>query len=120
MNKTRWSLAYLAFYTTLIGLGGIFFSDKMLVFLGSNNHYGDVAPKMVGVLIVSIGIITAQAVRYNEHKLFPTLLWFRILVGVTMFILYFTSHDPMFLVVFAIGGVGVLITSICFYLETSK
>jgi hypothetical protein len=118
MNKTRRSLFYLAFYTMTIGLGEVIFGDKMLKLLGSNTTYGEVPSKIVGVLAFSIGLIVAQAIRYNLKQLYPTFIGFRLLVGAVMLVMYFVSNDPMFLVVFLIGAVGVFATSLSYHFDS--
>jgi hypothetical protein len=61
MNKTRFSLFYLGSYLVLIGLGLLFAPHGTLKILQSNGSYGDVFPRVAGMLL--LGAISHDAVQ---------------------------------------------------------
>jgi cytochrome c biogenesis protein CcdA len=65
MKRTRLSLFYLAGYLLPSGTALLVaprFSLKLLFF---DHDYGDVVPRLVGVLFIVVGIIVVQIIRYR-------------------------------------------------------
>ena len=56
MNKTRLSLLYLGSYLVLIGLGLLFAPESTLRLLQSNAEYGNVFPRIAGMLMSGLGL----------------------------------------------------------------
>ncbi len=84
MKKTRLSLGYLGSYLTLIGLGLLVAPDETLKLLQSNADYGNVFPRVAGMLMSGLGlavfgIIRARAGALSHDALHPYVLsrWHR-------------------------------------------
>lgn len=117
MNRTHLSLYYLAGY--LLPAGALLllvpeFATKLLL---SNRDY-DYAPfRLVGVLLIGLGIIIVQIIRHRLDVLYPTTVVVRILISATLIALYLETQDPFFLVVLAIVVIGIVLTATSFVLD---
>jgi len=74
LNKTRFSLLYLGSYLTLIGFALLFLPDETLRLLQSNGEYGNVFPRLVGVLMSGMGISIFGIFRARVPELYPATL----------------------------------------------
>lgn len=120
MKRTRLSLYYLAGYLLLTGLLLLVAPVTALMLLLSNGDYGDVFPRVAGLLLLGIGIIVVQIIRLRAEVLYPTTLMLRsvFLVGFLGFYLY--TRDPLFLVILGVVGLGVLMTGTSYWLDRSE
>ncbi len=110
MNKTRLSLCYLFSYLILAGVGLIADPGVALKLFLSTGDYGDVMPRMLGVMLLSLGILVVQIVRHRVESLYPTTLVVRAIILVCLVALYFQSRDPLFLVLIGVVGLGFVMT----------
>ena len=117
MNKTRLSLYYLAGYLTFAGLALLLVATFALKLLLSNGDYGDVFPRVAGMLLVGLAILISQIIRHRVEVLYPTTLVVRVFFLVVFAYLYLTSSDPFFLVVFGIVALGVILTGYSYLTE---
>ena len=69
MSKTRISLYYLGTYLTIIGFGLLFAPDGILKVLQSNGAYGDVFPRVAGMLMSGLGISVFGIIRGAQSVL---------------------------------------------------
>lgn len=111
MRWTRLSFFYLVSYLTFGGLGLLFAPAFALQLLGSTGTYPPVLVRFMGSLLLALGIIVAQIVRYRVESLYRTTLAVRVVLVATLVALYGTSHDPLFLVLTGIVGLGMLLTA---------
>ena len=111
MDRTRLSLLYVIAYLVIGGAALLVTPQLAITLLQSNGTYSDVMLRMVGMFMVSIAIIVGQIVRLRVEMLYPTTLIVRIFLCIGLTALYLVAADPMFLVLLAIVGVGVAITS---------
>jgi hypothetical protein len=111
MNWTRISLFYLAGYLIPAGLFLIFVPDLALRLLLSNGSYGDIFPRLTGVLLLALGMLIAQIIRLRLEKLYTTTLAVRAVISVGLVGLYLHSGDPFFLVILGVVMLGVCLTS---------
>jgi hypothetical protein len=117
MRRTNLSLYYLAGY--LIPAGTLLllvpeFATKLLL---SNRTY-DYAPfRLVGILLIGLGILVVQIIRYRLQVLYPTTVLIRLLISATLIGLYAQTSDPFFLVVLAVVVVGIVLTATSFVLD---
>jgi hypothetical protein len=117
MHRTNLSLYYLAGY--LIPAGALLllapeFATKLLL---SNRTY-DYAPfRLVGILLIGLGILVVQIIRYRLQVLYPTTVVVRLLISATLIALYAQTSDPFFLVVLAVVVVGIVLTATSFVLD---
>ncbi len=71
MNTTRLSLLYLGSYLVLIGLGLLFAPHGTLKILLSNRDYGDVFPRIAGMLMSGLGLSIFGMIRARAPALYP-------------------------------------------------
>ena len=117
MTRTRFSLFYLAGYLIPAGLLLLLaptFSTRLLL---SNGNYGEVFPRLAGMLLIGLGILVVQIIRLRLDQLYTTTLVIRLFFVVCLVVFYAMSGDPFFLVLVAIVGLGLIFTGISFYLD---
>jgi hypothetical protein len=117
MTRTRLSLFYLASYLTFAGLALLFVPTFALQLLLSNGDYGEVFPRLAGMLLLGLATIVVQIIRHRLEVLYPTTLAVRGFFLVTLISLFVISRDPFFLVVFAIVALGVIFTGYSYLRE---
>jgi hypothetical protein len=81
MNKTRRSLYYPATYLTVAGLSLLLAPQFSLKILLSNDDYGDVFPRVAGLMILGLGLIVIQVGRNNFIPHFGQFVCSSALVG---------------------------------------
>jgi hypothetical protein len=117
MRRTNLSLYYLAGY--LIPAGALLllvpeFATKLLL---SNRTY-DYAPfRLVGILLIGLGILVVQIIRYRLQVLYPMTVVVRLMISATLMGLYAQTSDPFFLVVLAVVVIGIVLTATSFVLD---
>jgi uncharacterized protein YjeT (DUF2065 family) len=120
MKKTRGSLYYLASYLLTGGLGFLVLPNQMLSVFMSNGEYSDVMLRLVGLMLLSLGIFIVQLIRYKIEKLYPSTLLVRSIILTFLLAFYFVYKDPLFLVLFVIVGFGFVLTTTSFFLDRKK
>jgi hypothetical protein len=103
---------YLVSYLTLIGLGLLFLPDKTLRLLQSNAEYGNIFPRIVGMLMSGLGLAVFGIIRVGVPELYPVTLFIRMYFLVCLAIFYWMTTDPLFLVLIVIVGIGFVLTLI--------
>ena len=117
MKKTHLSLYYLVGYLIPGGVALIIAPQWALKLLLSNGNYADVLPRLVGVLLLALGIVILQIVRIHVDVLYSTTLAVRSVILVCLFGLYLYSQDPLFLMLLGIVGLGFVLTGISYWLD---
>ena len=110
MRRTHLSLYYLVSYLTFAGLALLLVPGFALKLLLSNGDYGDVFPRLAGMLLLGLAALVAQIIRLRLDVLYTTTLAIRAFFIVTFVFLFAISGDPFFLVVLAIVVFGVILT----------
>ncbi len=110
MNRTRLSLYYLCSYLLIGGLVLLLFPKEGLRLLLSNGDYGDVFPRVAGMLLTGLGMVVIGIIRTRSEALYPATLVIRVFFLACMAAFYFMTHDPLFLVLLAIVGLGFVLT----------
>ena len=117
MKRTHLSLYYLAGYLIPAGLLLLFVPEFATKLLLSDRTY-DYAPfHLVGVLLLVIGILIVQIIRFRLEALYSTTLVARALISATLLWLYLNTGDPFFAVILVIVLIGVAITGISYLLD---
>jgi hypothetical protein len=117
VRRTNLSLYYLAGYLVPAGLLLLFVPEFATKLLLSNRTY-DYAPfHLVGVLLLVLGILIIQIIRYRLVQLYSTTLVARALISATLLWLFLATGDPFFAVVLLIVLVGVALTGISYTLD---
>ena len=119
MSLTRLSLWYVVAYLTVAGLALLVVPDLALSLLLSNGHYGDVFPRFAGMALLGIDILVFQIVRLRLEQLYLTTILVRVFFLAVLAGLFLRSGDVFFMVVFAIVGLGVLMTGYSYLRERS-
>lgn len=117
MRRTHLSLYYLFTYLASGGLGLLFAPGLSLRLMASNTDYGDVLPRLVGMLMVGLAIIVAAIIRLRIEAFYPVTLLVRLFFVAGLAGLYAYSRDPFFLVILGIVALGVAFTGTNWLLE---
>ena len=110
MNRTRISLFYLGSYLAIIGFGLLLVPHETLKILQSNGDYGDVFPRVAGMLMSGLGLSIFGMIRARSYELYPATLFMRVYFIVSIAAFYAMTLDPFFLVLIVIVGLGLALT----------
>lgn len=117
MRRTHLSLFYVVAYLLAAGISLLVAPGLALKLLFSTADYGVIMPRLSGLLLFGLGMLVLQIVRYRVVALYPTTLAVRAVFCVGFIALYLLSRDPLFLVLIAVVGLGVLLTSASYLLD---
>jgi uncharacterized protein YjeT (DUF2065 family) len=117
MPKTRLSLFYLVGYLVPSGLALLLAPQITLKLLFSTGSYGDVMPRLVGLFVLTLGLLAAQIVRHRVEVLYATLLGVRLGILAGLFGLNLYTGDTLFVVLMAVVGLGVVLTGTGLWLD---
>jgi hypothetical protein len=120
MRRTNLSLIYVATYLLAAGVMLVLSPVLALQLLFSNGDYGEIFPRLGGLLLVGLGILVAQIVRHRITALYLTTLAVRGVFCVGFLVLYALSRDPLFLILLGVVGIGVIGTSISYVADTRR
>jgi len=120
MNRTRLSLLYLGSYLVLIGLGLLFAPERTLRLLQSNAEYGDVFPRVAGMLMSGLGLSVFGIIRAGVPELYPPTIFIRIYFLICLAAFYRMTANPLFLVLIVIVGIGLVLTLSFHFLDRGK
>jgi len=110
MTRTRLSLFYLASYLSVIGLGLLLVPQGTLKVLQSRGEYGDVFPRVAGMLMSGLGFSIFGMIRARADSLYPATLLIRAYFLACIVVFYMMTRDSLFLVLIAIVGLGFVLT----------
>ena len=117
MNRTHFSLYYLCTYLLLGGFVLLLFPAQGLKLFLSTGDYGDVFPRVAGMLLAGLGIFVFAIIRTRSEALYPATLIVRAFFLVCFGVFYVLTRDPLFLVLLGIVGLGVLLTLTSYLLD---
>ncbi len=117
LNKTKISLFYLATYLIVIGTGLLSAPRISLSVLQSNADYGDVFPRVAGMLMSGLGFTVAGLIRARAYELYPATLVIRVYFLICFIVFYSMNKDPLFMVLLGIVGIGFLLTLSSYILD---
>jgi hypothetical protein len=120
MHKARLSLLYLGSYLVLIGLGLLFAPEGTLRLLQSNVEYGDVFPRIAGMLMSGLGFSVFGIIRAGVPELYPATIFIRMYFLACLSAFYWMTTDPLFFVLIVIVGIGFLWTLSSYLLDRSN
>jgi uncharacterized protein YjeT (DUF2065 family) len=120
MTKTRLSLYYLASYLIGGGVGFLAAPQIGLDLFLSNGTYDDSMVRLVGLLLLSLGILIAQIIRLRLYQLYSTTLIVRAIILIVLAGLYVTSEDPLMLTLFGIVGIGFVFTLVSYMMDRNS
>ncbi len=102
------TLSYLAVYLLFGGLGLAFFPALALNLFQSNGDYGQIMPRVAGMLMLGLSGIIGLFIYYEDFKYYPYSVYIRSFFVLFLFFLYFRSGDPLFIVLNVIILIGLL------------
>ncbi len=108
MRLKRLTLIYPATILIFGGLGFALLPEFTLDLLQSNQDYGDVMPRLVGMFMVALGSLIGLFVARNDYTYYGYSIVARTGFFVFFFVLYSIDQDPLFLVFPAIVSVGLI------------
>ncbi len=117
MRRTHRSLYYLASYLVVAGVALVLAGPFAMQLLLSNGRYGDVLPRLLGVVLLALCILVVQIIRYRLEMLYATTLAVRALILIVLLWCGVVSGDPFFYVLFAVVGLGVIFTGTSYVLD---
>src|SRR5262249_56871857 len=90
----RLTFVYLASYLLVGGFGFLVVPELTLRLLLSNGSYGDVMPRLVGVVMVALGGAVLEFVRARDYRYYRYAIISRLFIVVALTALYFSARDP--------------------------
>jgi uncharacterized protein YjeT (DUF2065 family) len=117
VNRTHLSLYYLAGYLLPAGTLLLLAPDFATKLLLSNRTYDDAPFRLAGILLIGLGILVVQMIRYRIEVLYPTTVVIRLLISATLLGLFLRTNDPFFLVILAVVAVGIALTAASYVLD---
>jgi uncharacterized protein YjeT (DUF2065 family) len=111
MAWTRLSFFYLMTYLVLGGVGLLAAPQTAIHYLGSTATYPSVMLRLLGAFMVALGIIVISIVRNRVEVLYRTTLAARSVLLAAFLWAFIDSRDPFFLVIAAIVGLGMILTT---------
>jgi len=118
MKRTRLSLFYLGSYLAIIGLGLLFAPHGTLRMLESDRDYGDVFPRVAGMLMSGLGLSIFGMIRARSYELYPATMLMRAYFIACIAAFYAMTRDRLFLVLIGIVGLGLMLTLSSYLLDT--
>ena len=110
VRTTRLSLWYLAAYLLGAGVALVAAPGLALTLLFSNGHYGDVMPRLLGVVLFALGVVVVQIIRHQVEALYTTTLVVRSAIVLVLAGLFIYSRDPLFISLIVVVGFGMILT----------
>ena len=117
MKRTHLSLYYLVGYLIPAGIALIAAPQFVLRLLLSNGNYGDVMPRLVGIVLLALGIIVLQILRLRAVALYSTTLIARSVILVCLVGMYIYARDPLFISLLVIVGLGFVLTGASYLMD---
>jgi uncharacterized membrane protein YoaK (UPF0700 family) len=120
MTRTWLSLFYLAGYLIPGGLAMAFDPRLAMHLLLAEGDYGDVFPRLVGILLLALGILVARMIGTWAERMYHGTLVARVVILTGLTGLYVRSGDPFFVALFAIVAFGFLLTFGCYLTDRAR
>ncbi len=117
VRRTNLSLFYVAAYLVGAGTALMFVPSLALKLLFSNGNYGDVMPRLLGVVLLALGLIIVQIIRHRVEALYTTTLGVRVIIVAVLVALFIYSKDPLFISLTVVVGIGMILTGTSYLLD---
>jgi len=117
VRRTRLSFFYLATYLLGAGVALALGPSVALKLLFSNGNYGDVMPRLLGVVLLALGLIIVQIIRHRVEALYLTTLGVRVVIIVGLVALFVDSRDPLFISLTVVVGIGMILTGTSYLVD---
>jgi uncharacterized protein YjeT (DUF2065 family) len=120
MKRTRRSLFYLAGYLFPTGLGLLLAPQWFMKLLFANHEYSDAFPQFSGALLIGLGIVVVNVIRYGSPLFYRMTLLVRIPIWLCTLAIYLQSGETFFLAVLGVLGLGIVITGSTYLYERNR
>ncbi len=117
VRRTHLSLFYLAAYLVGAGVALVVVPSLTLKLLFSNGNYGDVMPRLLGVVLLALGLVIVQIIRHRVEALYSTTLGVRVIIVAVLVALFAYSKDPLFISLIVVVGIGMVLTGTSYLLD---
>jgi len=111
------SLFYVAAYLVGAGIALMFVPSLALKLLFSSGTYGDVMPRLLGVVLLALGLVVVQIIRHRVEGLYTTTLGVRAIIVASLVALFIYSKDPLFISLIVVVGIGMILTGTSYLLD---
>jgi uncharacterized protein YjeT (DUF2065 family) len=111
------SLFYVAAYLVGAGIALMFVPSLALKLLFSNGNYGDIMPRLLGVVLLALGLVIVQIIRHKVEALYTTTLGVRLIIVASLVALFIYSKDPLFISLIVVVGIGMILTGTNYLLD---
>jgi hypothetical protein len=98
----------------------LFFPREGLRLLLSNGDYGDVFPRVAGMLLAGLGATVLGIILTRSEALYPATLGVRAFFLACIGAFYWQARDPFFLVLLTVVGFGVVLTLSGYLLDRNR
>jgi uncharacterized protein YjeT (DUF2065 family) len=99
------------------GIALMFVPSLALKLLFSNGNYGDVMPRLLGVVLLALGLVVVQIIRHRVEALYTTTLGVRLIIIASLVALFIYSKDPLFISLTVVVGIGMILTGTSYLLD---
>ena len=110
MQRTRRSLFYLAGYLIPSGLALAVAPTTALHLLMATGDYGTVMPRLLGVILLALGVIVVGMIRHRAETMYPSALIARVPILLGIIALWLQTRDPLFISLLVVVGFGFVLT----------
>ena len=109
-SYTRLSFYYLAGYLLPAGVGAMIAPELILAIFQSDREYPHELIRFAGALMTGLGIIVVNLIRHRLERLSGATLLVRVIVASTLFGVWASTGNPMFLLMALIVTLGFALT----------
>lgn len=117
MPKTRRTLFYLASYLLITGLALLFFPDLFLKLAFATREYPGAFVRFSGILMIGLATVVVNIIRFGNKDFYRATLIARVPMWIATLGLYFYTQETFFIVVLAVLGTGIVLTSSAYLSE---
>ena len=96
------------------GLGLAAVPDLFLKMFQSNQDYGDIMPRVVGMFMIALSGLIAAMLYFKDFKYYGYSIAVRTFISLFLFLLFFMNNDPFFIVINVIVLIGLIPSYIIF------
>ncbi len=108
MDLRRLTLSYLVLYLAVAAVGFAFFPQQFMDLFQSNGDYGDIMPRLVGLMMGALAVLIFNILRNEDWHYYVVSIYVRSVIVAFLFYLWAISDDPMFLLVNVVVLIGLV------------
>lgn len=108
MDLRRLTLTYLVIYLAVAAVGFGFFPQQFMDLFQSNGDYGDVMPRLVGLMMGALAFLIFNIIRNEDWHYYVVSIYVRTVIVIFLVYLWAISDDPMFLLINVIVLIGLV------------